>query len=197
MNVPGSARTVALMALAEWAEATARSLLADSLPRRWAHTQGVAATARTLVGILGNDADLIVAAAWLHDIGYSPAIAVTGFHPLDGARHLRDAERASDLLCRLVANHTAALTEAAERDLAADLGREFPLPPRDLDDALCYSDMTTGPDGQPMKASERLSEILSRYAPGDPVHRAITASSPRLTDAVARVARRLGSQQQA
>lgn len=184
------------MALAEWAEATARSLLGDPLPRRWAHTQGVAATARTLAGALGKDADLIVAAAWLHDIGYSPAIVVTGFHPLDGARHLRDAERASDLLCRLVANHTAASTEAGERGLAADLGREFPLPPRDLDDALCYCDMTTGPDGQPMTASQRLAEILSRYGPDDPVHKAISAASPHLTDAVARVARRLSSQQQ-
>jgi hypothetical protein len=193
VNVPRPARTVALMALAEWAEATARSLLADPLPRRWAHTQGVAARARTLAVILGQDADLIVAAAWLHDIGYSTAIAATGFHPLDGARHLRDAERASNLLCRQVANHTAALTEAAERGLAADLASEFPPPPRDLDDALCYCDMTIGPEGQPMSVGNRLAEILSRYGPGDPVHKAITTSSPYLTAAVARVAVRLGN----
>ena len=115
-----------LMSLADHAEATARNLLADPLPRRWAHTQGVAATARTISGLLGENADLITAAAWLHDIGYAPAIAVTGFHPLDGARHLRDAKHADDLLCRLVANHTAALTEAAERGLADDLAHEFP-----------------------------------------------------------------------
>ena len=42
------------------------------MPRRWAHTRGVAARARTLVPILGDAADLIEAAAWLHDIGYSP-----------------------------------------------------------------------------------------------------------------------------
>ncbi len=94
------------MASADWAEAMARELLEEALPRRWAHTQGVAATARTLSGILGDDTDLIVAAAWLHGIGYSPAIAVTGFHPLDGARHLRDMEQASALLCCLVAHHS-------------------------------------------------------------------------------------------
>ncbi len=31
----------------------------------------------------------LVAAAYLHDIGYAPELAITGFHPLDGARHLR------------------------------------------------------------------------------------------------------------
>src|SRR5262245_41246668 len=59
------------MTLADWAETTARDLLADPLPRRWAHTQGVAATARTLASLLGADAGLLLAAAWLHDIGYS------------------------------------------------------------------------------------------------------------------------------
>jgi hypothetical protein len=33
----------------------------------------------------------MVMAAWLHDIGYAPELAVTGFHPLDGARFLRRA----------------------------------------------------------------------------------------------------------
>ena len=33
--------------------------------------------------------DDLVAAAWLHDIGYAPELVETGFHPLDGARYLR------------------------------------------------------------------------------------------------------------
>ena len=78
----------------EWAEQVARELLEEPLPRRWAHTQGVAAQAASLARILGEHADLITAAAWLHDIGYSPAIAHTGFHPLDGARYLRDVRQA-------------------------------------------------------------------------------------------------------
>ncbi len=57
---------------------------------RWDHVVGVAAAARAVVEVVpAEDLDLLVAAAWLHDIGYSPAIAGTGFHPLDGARHLR------------------------------------------------------------------------------------------------------------
>jgi hypothetical protein len=38
--------------------------------------------------------------------------------------------------------------------------------------------MTTGPEGSPVRADDRLSEILSRYADDDPVHRAITLSAP-------------------
>ena len=134
------------MASADWAQA--RRLLAYPLPRRWAHTQGVAATARTLSGILGDDADLVVAAAWLHDIGYAPALASTGFHPLDGARYLRDAEHAAGLLCRLAAHHSGAMPGARAAGLADDLVSEFPPPPDDLLDALTFADMTAGPDGQ-------------------------------------------------
>ena len=59
--------------LAPWAEQLARELLQGSLPRRWAHVQGVATRACSLAPVLGADADLIEAAAWLHDIGYAPA----------------------------------------------------------------------------------------------------------------------------
>ena len=81
------------MELADWAEDTARTILQVPLPRRWAHTQGVAAQARTLKPILGKNTDLLVAAAWLHDIGYAPDLVDTGFHPLDGARFLSDLPR--------------------------------------------------------------------------------------------------------
>ena len=68
-----------------WAERLARPLLEHVLPRRWAHVQGVAARARSLAPTVGIDADLVEAAAWLHDIGYLPDLAATGLHSLDGA----------------------------------------------------------------------------------------------------------------
>ncbi len=71
------------------AEELARSLLAEALPRRWAHTQGVARRVRELAPLLGSDTDLVETAAWLHDIGYSPGLVDTGLHSLDGARFLR------------------------------------------------------------------------------------------------------------
>jgi hypothetical protein len=101
VNVPPQLPSLGSMTtLASRAEPLARALLQEPLPRRWAHSQGVAARARSLAPVLGADADLLEAAAWRHDIGYAPALALTGLHQLDGARHLRDAQHADALLCR-------------------------------------------------------------------------------------------------
>ncbi|GAA5174959.1 HD domain-containing protein [Pseudonocardia eucalypti] len=153
--------------------ALARSLLAEPLPRRWAHTQGVAATARRLTDVLGEQAELIEAAAWLHDIGYSPALVETGLHALDGARYLRDVARAEPMLCGLVAYHTGAIYEAQERGLESQLLDEFDPPPTELSKALTYCDITTSPDGHDIDVRERLDDVLRRYGPDDPVHRTI------------------------
>ncbi|MEU0239704.1 HD domain-containing protein [Nocardiopsis sp. NPDC006198] len=166
-------------------------MLEGPLPRRWAHSQGVAEQARSLRAVLGDDADLVEASAWLHDIGYSPDLATTGFHPLDGARYLRRVQEADESLVSLVAYHSCAVVEAEERGLLALLKDEFDAPSDDLLDALTYSDMTTGPDGTHLPVERRLSEILERYAPEDLVHRSITRSSPLLTASVRSVERRL------
>jgi len=179
------------MNLDDWAEDTARTILQAPLPRRWAHTQGVAAQARSLAPILGTDTPIVTAAAWLHDIGYGPDVHDTGFHPLDGARYLRDTMGVDDTLCRLVAHHSLAIIEAEERGMADALAREFAPARGDLADALIYCDMVTGPDGQYLPVEQRLADIHSRYVPDDPVSRAITRSAPLLTAAVRRVARRL------
>jgi HD domain len=180
------------MELAEWAEDIARGQLRGSLPRRWAHTQAVAARAQSLGAILDTDAELVEAAAWLHDIGYAPNLHDTGFHPLDGARYLRDATRADPMLCRLVAHHSCALVEAEERGLGHVLTREFRPAPRSLAEALIYCDLTTGPDGQQMTVDERIAEIRQRYGPGDVVSRASGRSAPTLIAAVERVQGKLG-----
>jgi HD superfamily phosphodiesterase len=68
----------------------AGKMLAEPLPRRWRHVRSVARRARWVGKELALSDDL-VAAAWLHDIGYAPDLVETGFHPLDGARYLRRA----------------------------------------------------------------------------------------------------------
>ncbi|KPI17652.1 metal-dependent phosphohydrolase HD sub domain-containing protein [Actinobacteria bacterium OK074] len=103
-----------MMAEVDRAHALAGDLLREDLPRRWAHTQGVAACARGLAPLVGERAGILEAAAVLHDIGYAPPLVDTGFHPLDGARYLRDAHAADDRVVRLVANHSFALLEAEE-----------------------------------------------------------------------------------
>lgn len=161
------------MGRVESARALARSLLAEPLPRRWAHVQGVAATARRLAPVLGKNAELIEAAAWLHDVGYSPDLVSTRFHALDGARYLRDKARAEPILCGLVAYHTGAIYEAQERGFEAELVSEFNAPPEALAKALTYCDITTSPDGCDIDVAERLADVLRRYGPDDPVHRTI------------------------
>ena len=175
------------------AQAIARQLLHDPLPRRWAHTRGVAATATAIGRTLTEDADHLTAAAWLHDIGYAPALARvgTGFHPLDGARYLRDTIHASPLLCGLVAHHSCALAGAAELGLADTLIREFSDPPAHLADALTYCDMTTSPDGQTVPVHQRLAEIQARYGPAHPVTQPITRFIPDIIAAIKRISTRI------
>jgi putative nucleotidyltransferase with HDIG domain len=176
--------------LASWAEDLARALLQVPVPRRWAHVQGVAARARTLAPVLGVDADLLHAAAWLHDIGYTPGLAVTGLHALDGARYLRDAQHADTMLCQLVAHHSYAIIEAGERGLADVLALEFEPAPYLLSSVLTYCDMTTSPDGELVPVESRLAEIHHRYGPGHLVSRSIQRATPMILRAVDQVHRR-------
>ena len=152
VSVPSRRPSLSRMnTLASWAQQLARELLQEPLPRRWAHVQGVAARARSLAPVLGADADLLEAAAWLHDIGYAPGLAFTGLHQFDGARYLRDAQHADAMLCRLVAHHSCAIIEAGERGLADVLSSEFDPAPDVLASVLTCCDMTTSPDGQPVR----------------------------------------------
>ena len=176
--------------LASWAEPLARALLQEPLPRRWVHSEGVAARARSLAPVLGADADLLEAAAWLHDIGYAPGLALTGLHQLDGARYLRDAQHAGALLCRLVAHHSCAIIEAGERGFADVLSREFEPAPCALSSVLTFCDMTTSPDGEPVRVEQRLAEIHDRYGSGHLVSRSIQRATPMILRAVEQVHQR-------
>ncbi len=125
-----------------------------------------------------------MAAAWLHDIGYAPSVRQTGFHPLDGAKFARSTGF-GELVASLVAFHTGAHAEAAERGLS-NLSA-FGEPPSDVLDALTFCDLTTGPDGTSISPQDRLSDVLARYGPEDPVHRAVDAGREELLAAVRRV----------
>lgn len=112
--------------LTEWAYPLAESLLAEPPPRRWEHCLRVAERARTIALVLDQDADLLEAAAVLHDIGYAPDLAKTGFHPLDGARYLRDTANADERVINLVAHHSCSWLEADARGLREELEGESP-----------------------------------------------------------------------
>ncbi len=171
---------------AQWAWEVAQSHLESALPRRWSHTKGVASRADSLSGILRDDYDLVRAAAILHDVGYAPELAATGFHALDGARYLREVVHADDRIIRLVAHHSCAAIEAEERGLSDDL-REFELEMPLLRDALIYCDMTTTPDGGPTDVFARIAEVSERYSSDGPVGRFMKRAGPDLCAATKRV----------
>jgi HD domain len=174
--------------LPSWAEQQATALLAG-LGDRWTHVQAVVAQAQQVSAVLApKDRPYLVAAAWLHDVGYAPRLNRLGFHPVDGARYLRQQGQAR--LASLVAYHSGARFEAEERALVKELA-EFEPEDGPLPDALTYADMTTGPAGQRLDLEERIAEILERYPPDDPVHRAVSRSHPVLREAVDRTRERL------
>jgi len=112
----------------------------------------------------------LVAAATLHDIGYG--YPTTGFHALDGARHLAEAGY-SPLVCHLVVHHSASGLEAAERGLEPAIFDPFGID-RDVGPAhsvLWWADMTTGPGGEDMTVEERLKDICGRYESDDIISR--------------------------
>jgi putative nucleotidyltransferase with HDIG domain len=185
------------MGLTERAYGLAEALLSEPLPRRWSHSLGVAERARSLRPILGQDADLMEAAAVLHDVGYSPSIAATGFHPLDGARFLRDQEGVDERVVRLVAHHSCALLEAEERGLREELESEFELERPSLVEALIFCDMTTTPDGDATSSRDRVAEIVGRYGPDTIVGRFIQRAAPEIHAAVGRVDQRLAAVREA
>lgn len=169
------------------AQALAERQLSASLPQRWRHVQAVAAEAGRLCDELNIDRHIVVSAAWLHDIGYAPTFADTGFHPLDGARYLR-AQGWEDEICRLVAHHTDAAKHADAEGLAGQLRTEFAEVNGLAQDVLWTADATTGPSGERLTLDGRIAEISNRYGSDHPITERMTASRPALEAAIARVA---------
>jgi putative nucleotidyltransferase with HDIG domain len=172
----------------------AAQLLEPVLPDRYAHVMGVASSAAQLADLLGISPHPLVSAAWLHDIGYAPALVGTKFHPIDGARYLARSGCDAEVV-RLVAFHSGARVEAKMRGLLDTLLAEFDEPDPDELALLTYCDLTTGPQGQEMTVDERLADIRERYASNDVVHRSIRDAEPELRRSIRAVEMRLRAAQ--
>jgi putative nucleotidyltransferase with HDIG domain len=68
-----------------WAAEESQRLLRNEPVGRRLHSVSVGLKATCLARQLGRDGDVLIAAAYLHDIGYSYELRRTDFHPLDGA----------------------------------------------------------------------------------------------------------------
>jgi hypothetical protein len=155
---------------------------------RWLHVEMVARTVEDLVpeGEISGD---VVAAAWLHDIGYAPEFVMTGMRAVDGAAFL-DRAGARTGVVSLVAFHTGAESEADERGLVDALAQSD-RPEQDELDLLILADLVSSPTGERVAVRERLDEILNRYESQHPVHRAVTSSGPYLEECAARASARV------
>ena len=154
----------------------------EPLGARWRHTLGVVRRARLVGGALEHgEPDVLLAAAFLHDVGYAPELVRRGFHPLDGARFVRACGH--ERLAGLVAYHSGAAAEAAERGLLVELG-EFADERSVVSRALTFCDLTTSREGLLVKPAARLLEVHERYGPAAPEVRALERSSEALLDDV-------------
>jgi hypothetical protein len=153
-----------------WSSGHARWLawrLLRGLPDRMAHSLLAGVQARRVRATVPvADADLLVSAALVHDIGYAPVLRQTGFHPIDGANFLLMLG-APQRLAALVAHHSESHLLAAAHGLLPELSR-FRREEGPVTDALAYADMTSGPDGSPMSVPDRLADIAARHADEDP-----------------------------
>ncbi|WP_081902569.1 HD domain-containing protein [Lentzea aerocolonigenes] len=168
----------------------ASAQLALVLPKRWAHVQGVSVRAEQSARLFDtDDREMLLAAALLHDIGYAPGVAHTGFHPYDGARYLKSI-KASERLCALVAHHSCAYVEAELRGLSAELAgwRDEQTPVRD---ALWWADMTTTPEGKVTNVHDRIEEIQKRYGAENIVTLFIRQAKAEIVASVERTESRL------
>jgi len=142
------------------AEDLARYLLKTE-PERLAHSEAVAARAQLFTAATSAEqAPFLAAAAWLHDIGYHPALKETGFHPLDGALHLQRTGWPAPM-CDLVAHHSGSRFVAGVRRLDKELS-VFTFVEDEVSDALTVADQTAGPNGRLMTVHERILMYSAR-----------------------------------
>jgi putative nucleotidyltransferase with HDIG domain len=161
-------------------------------PGRLAHSEAVARRAVFLtLAVEPASASLLVAAAWLHDIGYAPGLGDTGYHPIDGARHLKSIGW-PPAICNQVANHSGARFVAAVLELDRQLD-EFHFSQDAVSDALTIADQTTGPHGEAMTVEERMSDMLRRHGPNSPNALAHPQRERYIRAAATRMAERLES----
>lgn len=208
----GRAGAVTSGGLVTAARVLAEVLLVE-LPDRWRHSIGVALRADQLsVTVDPAERETLVAAAWLHDIGYGRMARRTGFHPLDGADYLVH-HGWSPRIAALVAHHSAAHLVAPEHAVRGqahtisghwhgargggpsltDALAAYPDECSPVSDALTYADQSTGPAGQPLPIRARMAEMLARHGADSAQARVHHVRGPYLLAVAERVETRLAS----
>jgi hypothetical protein len=101
------------------------------------------------VTVSADDRPILIAATWLHDIGYAPAIQETGFHPLEWGLYLRSAGW-DERLVALVLHHSGAQFVPVERG-SDSMMTEFDFGDGPVSDALSEEETGTLADAGPAR----------------------------------------------
>lgn len=124
----------------------------------------------------------VVTAATLHDIGYGHVDL--DFHPIDGAQYLAGLGF-SEVVCHLVAHHSASTVEAELREISLTAYAPFAVERDDLGQAhrlVWWADMTTGPTGDRVMVEDRLDDIVKRHGVDSVVSRATIRARSQLLE---------------
>lgn len=148
-------------------------------------TMVAAEVLRFATALMPGASDILVAAAWLMDIGHAETVKDTGFAALDAARFVR-REGFTSIVAELIAHHTATEQEAAERGLADDLAA-FPRPPEHWTDILTYANLCVGDRGEIRTPRTGIASLLADTGQPDPTRRALEAVAPSLIESAAAV----------
>jgi hypothetical protein len=167
-----------------WALNASRQILGQDRCR-WAHTLGVVRVVReSLTLVAFEERSLVLAAAYVHDLGHARPLRVTGCHALDGAMYVRAAGHLQ--LASAVAQHSGARCEAALRGLEKEMSTFTRMESSALD-LLTYGDLKTDHQGCRCSVDERFEGIAIRYGNEHIVTRALRLAEPELRQSVSRV----------
>jgi len=168
--------------------------LLEGQPDRIAHSHRVAQLADQIATELEGTPDEIQS-AWLaalfHDVGYSPTLRITGFHPLDGAVFLAH-QGAPEAVLKAVALHGFARKRMADFPGIASLYASLPenegCP---LVELVGFCDLRVSHEGELVTLPERIHGILTRYGPEHPTHRRTLEEIPASRQLQAAMLKRL------
>jgi HD domain len=173
--------------------------LADFLSpeeNRYHHILGVVRLMKEILPKLNFNEEVkkeLIQAAYLHDIGYSPKLNKTNFHPFDGACFAFKAGFNKPVIAAVLFHSEAYETVKEKR---SDLLPAYSLNHDLLDeqdrlftDLVTYCDVQTSPQGEKVSLDERVRDVVKRYGEHHPVSRMMIQCKPKYQDIINRVNR--------
>ena len=138
---------------------------------RYKHILGVGRLMEELMSKTSNlnhhEKEWAIQAAYLHDIGYSKRLQISGFHPYDGYVYCME-NGYSDTVAKAVLLHSDAVLEMLIKgwnfkSLYSDVIRSLTSIEKEVFELVTFCDIHTQSTGVPCTIEERLRDVLIRY----------------------------------